>query len=71
MLQGFSLLDRGQKGYLTLDDLRHAADSQQLPFSNRAIREMLQEADVTGDSKVTSDEFVHIMLQTSMFRTTR
>ena len=69
--QGFRMLDSDQKGYLTADDLRKAADGQKLPFSNRAIREMVEEADVTGDGKVTADEFIHIMLQTSMFRTTR
>lgn len=71
LFQGFRMLDNGQKGYLTADDLRQAAESQKLPFSNRAIREMIQEADVTGDGKITSDEFIHIMLQTSMFKTTR
>ncbi|XP_076466801.1 uncharacterized protein LOC143298026 [Babylonia areolata] len=69
ILQCFRMLDRDQKGYITASDLRHAAESQKLPLSNRAIREMIQEADVTGDSKVTSDEFIHIMLQSSLFRT--
>ncbi|KAL8592798.1 hypothetical protein ACOMHN_045952 [Nucella lapillus] len=68
ILQCFRMLDRDQKGYITASDLRHAADSQKVPLSNRAIREMIQEADVSGDAKVTSDEFILIMLQSSTFR---
>lgn len=71
ILQGFRLLDEGQKGYVTAEDLRKAADLQKLPLSNRAIREMIQDADLKGDSKISAEEFVRIMLQTSMFRTAR
>ncbi|KAK7108756.1 uncharacterized protein [Littorina saxatilis] len=71
IMRCFRMLDREQKGYLTIEDLRSVSDEQKLPLSNRAIREMIQEADVSGDARVTSDEFIHIMLQTSMFHAFR
>jgi Ca2+-binding EF-hand superfamily protein len=64
-------LDEEQKGYITADDIRKAADGQKIPLSNRAIREMMQEADMKGDGKISANEFVRIMLQTSIFRTAR
>ncbi|XP_048239423.1 uncharacterized protein LOC124122859 [Haliotis rufescens] len=70
IIQCFHLLDVSGKGFLTFSDLREAADHTQVRLSNRAVREMLQEADVTGDGKITPDEFVHIMLQTNTFRLT-
>lgn len=69
-IQGFGMLDVDRKGYLTAEDLRKAADSQKISLSNRAIREMIQEADISGDNKVSPEEFVHIMLQCSLFKTT-
>nr|KAG5691608.1 hypothetical protein BaRGS_023736 [Batillaria attramentaria] len=71
IMQGFRLLDTDQKGYVTAADLRQASDSQKLSLSNRAIREMIQEADLTGDNKISPEEFVHIMLQCSMFKSSR
>ncbi|XP_046559411.1 uncharacterized protein LOC124268476 [Haliotis rubra] len=70
IIQCFRLLDVAGKGFLTFTDLREASDHAQVRLSNKALREMLQEADVTGDGRITSDEFVHIMLQTNTFRLT-
>ncbi|XP_067676651.1 uncharacterized protein [Haliotis asinina] len=70
IIQCFRLLDVGGKGFLTFSDLRQAADQAQVRLSNKALREMLQEADVIGDGRITVDEFVHIMLQTNTFRLT-
>ncbi|KAK3097158.1 hypothetical protein FSP39_006925, partial [Pinctada imbricata] len=66
--QAFDTLDIKDQGFLTLDDLRMASEDCNLKFSNRVLREMIQEADKSGDGKITFPEFTAIMLQTSSFK---
>ena len=58
-----------KKGYLTFDDIREASDRLGVSLSNRAIREMMQEADQTGNGKVGKEDFIRLMLQTNTFKT--
>ena len=67
--QCFKILDPDDKGYLDFDDIREAADSADCRLSNRMIREMLDEADSSGDAKVNLDEFTMMMLRTNAFTT--
>jgi len=67
IIQCFRILDKDDKGYLTFDDLRVAADDTDCGLSNRQIMEMLGEADTSGDSKVNLEEFTIIMLRSSAF----
>ncbi|XP_041354285.1 uncharacterized protein LOC121372088 [Gigantopelta aegis] len=69
ILQGFRLLDTSKKGYLTFEDIREASDRLSLSLSNRAIREMMQEADKTGNGKVGQEDFIRLMMQTNTFKT--
>ncbi|XP_033739905.1 uncharacterized protein LOC117327160 [Pecten maximus] len=66
--QAFELLDEGEKGYVTFEDLREAVDDNKLTFSNQMLKEMLQEADKSGDGKLTLQEYTQIMLHTSRFK---
>ena len=63
------MLDTHGKGYLTFADLRRAADDVDCKLSNRMIREMVDEADTSGDGHISLDEFMIIMLRTSAFKT--
>ena len=63
------MLDTNNKGYLTFADLRHAADDVDCKLSNRMIREMVDEADTSGDGQINLDEFITMMLRTSAFKT--
>lgn len=65
--QCFRLLDRDEKGFLNFDDIRTAADEVGCRLSNRMIREMLDDADTSGDAEIGPDEFLMMMLRTSAF----
>ncbi|XP_064617505.1 serine/threonine-protein kinase dst2-like [Liolophura sinensis] len=68
IVQGFNLIDTEDKGYITFEDLRAAADVTNAMFSNTMLREMMEEADVTGDGRVSRREFISIMLDTNRYR---
>ena len=63
------MLDVQNKGYLNFADLRRAADDVECKLSNGMIREMVEEADTSGDGHINLDEFMIIMLRTSAFKT--
>ncbi|XP_052811747.1 centrin-1-like [Mya arenaria] len=65
--QCFRILDHDDKGYVTMNDLRAAADETKCALSNRQLAEMVSEADASGDGQVSLDEFTIIMLRTSAF----
>lgn len=69
VVQCFRMLDRQNKGYLTFADLRRAADDVDCKLSNGMIREMVEEADTSGNGHISLDEFTIIMLRTSAFKT--
>ena len=66
-LQCFRILDEEDKGYLTFGDIRKVADEVECNLSNRMIREMIDEADASGDGQVSLDEFLIIMLRSNAF----
>ncbi|KAK3608419.1 hypothetical protein CHS0354_035422 [Potamilus streckersoni] len=66
--QCFKMLDEDGKGYIIFEDLRKAADELEVHLSNRAIREMLEEADTSGNGEISVDEFVRIIMQTTTYR---
>lgn len=67
VMQCFRILDREDKGYLTSEDIRVAAHECDCQLSNKHIRQMMDEADTSGDGKVNVDEFLIIMLRTAAF----
>ncbi|XP_033107835.1 caltractin-like [Anneissia japonica] len=68
LMQGFTLIDRDKQGFITYNDIKRASQECGLNLNDRAIREMLQEADQTGNSRITAKEFMEIMLQTQLFQ---
>ncbi|XP_071941865.1 uncharacterized protein [Antedon mediterranea] len=68
IMQGFKLMDTEKRGFLTHDDIKRACDDCGLKLNDKAIKEMLQEADQTGSSTVTAQEFMDIMVQTQSFQ---
>lgn len=61
-------MDRDDKGYLTFEDIRTAANEAECQLSNRQIQEMLEEADANGNNQIDIGEFVMVMLRTSAFK---
>ncbi|XP_071483490.1 uncharacterized protein [Diadema antillarum] len=66
--QGFDMMDYGKKGCLTVEDLKLVAKEVGVKVSDTMLREMVEEADTTGDNKINRDEFVAVMLQTNMYK---
>lgn len=62
------MIDTDAKGYITFEDLRAAADVTDAVFSNTMLREMMEEADATGDGRISRREFINIMLDTNRYR---
>lgn len=68
IIQAFAMIDEDNKGYMTFDDIRAAAESVGLVMSNRTIIEMMQECDGDGDGSIDLQEFTNILLQSNRFR---
>ncbi|XP_076078073.1 uncharacterized protein LOC143048326 isoform X3 [Mytilus galloprovincialis] len=68
ILQAFKIMDTEENGFLTLADLKQICESVNLNFSNKIIQEMIEEADNTGDGKISLTEFTSIMCQTGRFK---
>jgi Ca2+-binding EF-hand superfamily protein len=61
-------MDTNDNGYLTISDLKTICESVNLNFSNKILREMVEEADNSGDGKISLEEFTSIMCQTARFK---
>ncbi|XP_038072511.1 caltractin-like [Patiria miniata] len=65
--QGFKMMDIGEKGHLTFEDIKKASQAAGLKFRDGTIRDMMDEADTNGDDLVSKEEFFQVMLQTNLF----
>ncbi|XP_032904108.1 caltractin-like [Amblyraja radiata] len=65
--QGFDLFDCDSDGKITFDNLKEACKSAGVYFSHQELREMIREVDTDGDGTVDMEEFIDLMLQTSLF----
>jgi calmodulin len=57
----FKILDRKEEGFVSLDDLKHIVKCSGLKISEEEMVQMLQEADLDGDDKISFDEFYQIV----------
>lgn len=65
-MQAFSCLDVDGDGYLSVDDLRACAGGD---LSQAELEAMIAEANKTSTGRVSQQEFVEVMLRTTLFRT--
>lgn len=65
--RGFSLMDKDKDGYISLKDLRTLCNELNLVLREEELDDMIFEADTDGDGKVSKEEFVQIMLKTSLY----
>ncbi|XP_014352084.1 uncharacterized protein LOC102354198 [Latimeria chalumnae] len=65
--QGFTFLDTDNDGKITFNNLKEACRAAGVYFSNKDLREMLEEADTNGDGAVDLNEFIAVMLKTNLF----
>jgi len=67
IMQGFKLMDADNTGKISINNLRLASRQTGVKLSEQELQEMLFEADLDGDSEVSADEFIQIMLKTNLF----
>ncbi|XP_072017140.1 centrin-1-like [Amphiura filiformis] len=67
LIQGFKMMDTGNRGKLSYTDLKRAAHQAGVKFTDKDVWEMIEEADLNGDRMINQDEFIQIMLQTNLF----
>ncbi|XP_060568182.1 calmodulin-A-like [Ruditapes philippinarum] len=57
----FSVIDPHGEGYITLQGLRQVVHDLGLDFTDEEMRDMIEEADPTGDGRVNLEDFVKMM----------
>ena len=67
IIKGFSLMDKDKDGYITLKDLRTLCNELNLVLQEEELDDMIFHADMEGDGKVSKEEFVQMMLKTSLY----
>ena len=67
IIKGFSLMDKDKDGYITLNDLRTLCNELNLVLREEELDDMIFQADTDGDGKVSKEEFLQIMLKTSLY----
>ncbi|KAL4223343.1 Calmodulin [Mactra antiquata] len=60
----FNVIDTHGEGYITLQGLRQAVHDLGLDLTDEEIRDMMEEADHSGDGRVTFSNFVNVMHNT-------
>eukprot|EP00826_Nyctotherus_ovalis_P043992 TRINITY_DN4703_c0_g1_i2.p2 TRINITY_DN4703_c0_g1~~TRINITY_DN4703_c0_g1_i2.p2 ORF type:complete len:151 (+),score=71.31 TRINITY_DN4703_c0_g1_i2:147-599(+) len=58
----FHLLDKGGKGYLNVEDLKHLREAVGEKYTAEELAEMLAEADVDHDGMLKYEDFTKMML---------
>ena len=67
IIKGFSLMDKDKDGYITLKDLRTLCNELNLVLREEELDDMIVQADTDGEGKISKEEFVQIMLKTSLY----
>ena len=67
IIKGFSLMDKDKDGYITLKDLRTLCNELNLVLRQEELDDMILQADMDGNGKVSKEEFLQIMLKTSLY----
>ena len=60
----FQMLDENKTGKITLANLKHVASQLGEDISEQELQEMINEADLDGDGKISYDEYLNMMLKT-------
>lgn len=67
IMKAFQLFDKDHTGKITLADLQRVSDELGEKISNEELKEMIEEADLNGDSVIDEQEFLRIMKKTSLY----
>lgn len=64
-MQAFKYIDRDNDGFITQADL--CCYAPKLGLTSSEVKDMLAEADIDGDGRISQKEFLSIMKQTNLF----
>lgn len=67
IMQGFDMFDFDKQGKISMDNLKQACRDAGVKFSIQELNDMMEEADINGDSFIDPEEFIRVMLQTNLF----
>ncbi|MFH4979493.1 hypothetical protein AB6A40_006202 [Gnathostoma spinigerum] len=67
MRAAFELFDSDSKGYITVEDLRKVTQELGENLDEDQLKEMICEADSSGEGRVTEEEFYKIMKKTHLY----
>ena len=67
MLKAFRLFDDDESGYVTFKNLKRVAMELGENVSDEELQEMIDEADRSGQGKVSQDDFCRIMKKTNLY----
>ena len=67
IIKAFTIFDEDQTGKISFKNLRTVTDGLGLTFTDKDLREMIEEADFDNDGEVSVDEFFQIMKKTNLF----
>ena len=64
---GFSLMDKDKDGFITLKDLKQLCKDLKVDLQDDELDDMIYQADQDGDGKVSKEEFMNILMKTSLY----
>jgi len=67
ILKAFKLFDDDDTGRISFSNLKRVADELGESLTDEELKEMLEEADRSGDGEVNQDDFLRIMKKTSLY----
>lgn len=67
IIKAFQLFDENGSGNITFEDLKRVAKELGENIGDEELKEMIDEADLTGDGTVNRDEFLRIMKKTCLY----
>jgi len=67
ILKAFKLFDDDDTGRISFSNLKRVADELGESLTDEELKEMIEEADRSGDGEVNQDDFLRIMKKTSLY----
>lgn len=67
ILQAFTYFDGDKSGKITVANLKELCRDVGVKIPETELKEMIDDADISGDNAVNQEEFLKIMLQTHLF----
>jgi len=67
IMKAFRLFDDDETGKISFRNLKRVSEELGENLTDEELQEMIEEADLDGDSEINQDEFLRIMKKTSLY----